>query len=35
MTEGNILQRDGGRVGEEGADEGPDTEDEDHHNSRS
>jgi hypothetical protein len=35
MTEGDILQRDSGRVDEESAAEGPDTEDEDHHSSRS
>jgi hypothetical protein len=35
MTQDDILKRDSGRADEEGAAEGPDTEDEDHHGSRS
>jgi hypothetical protein len=35
MPEDDILQRGGGRVAKERSDEGPDTEDEDHHSSRS
>ena len=35
MTQGDVLERDGCWVDEEGADESPDTEDDDHHGSRS
>jgi hypothetical protein len=35
MTQGDVFECDCGRTAEKGADEGPDTEDEDHHGSRS